>query len=108
MTATSAYTLQQTRQDYAAARPRLLDELRGVIRRRNYSIRTEIAYVDWTRRFVRFCELRHPCDCGAAEVEAFLPHLAVEGRVTGYTENQARSALLFLYKGGTRCRSAVA
>ena len=47
MLATGAYTLNQTRQDYFVTRPRLLDELRGVIRRKNYSIRTEIAYVDW-------------------------------------------------------------
>lgn len=93
-----AYTLRQTRQEYSVARPRLLDELRGVIRRRNYSIRTEIAYVDWVRRFVHFCDLRHPRECGAAEVEAFLTHLAVDGRVTGSTQNQARSALLFLYR----------
>jgi integron integrase len=88
---------------YGVARPRLLDELRGVIRRKNYSIRTEIAYVDWVRRFVHFCELRHPRDCGAREVEHFLTHLAVEGKVTGSTQNQARSALLFLYKEVLGC-----
>jgi integron integrase len=75
-----------------------VDDLRGVIRRKNYSIRTEIAYVDWVRRFVRFCDMTHPRECGAAHVEAFLTHLAVEGRVTASTQNQARSALLFLYK----------
>ncbi|HEX2825666.1 MAG TPA: integron integrase [Burkholderiales bacterium] len=98
MAATASCTLEQTRQDYGPARPRLVDELRGVIRRKNYSIRTEIAYVDWVRRFVRFCDMTHPRECGAAHVEAFLTHLAVEGRVTASTQNQARSALLFLYK----------
>jgi integron integrase len=98
MAAIRSYTPEQTRQGYPAVRPRLLDELRGVIRRKNYSIRTEIAYVDWVRRFVRFCDLRHPRECGAAHVEAFLTHLAVDGHVTASTQNQARSALLFLYK----------
>jgi site-specific recombinase XerD len=98
MVATASYTLEQTRQDYPAARPRVLDELRGVIRWKSYSIRTEIAYVDWVRRFVRFCDLRHQRECGAAHVEAFLTHLAVERHVTASTQNQARSALLFLYK----------
>ena len=98
MVATCSYTLQQTRRDYPSASPRLLDELRGVIRRKNYSIRTEAAYVDWVRRYVHFCELRHPRECGAAHVEAFLTHLAVGGNVAAATQNQARSALLFLYK----------
>src|SRR5688572_169692 len=98
MLATQSYTLEQTRQDYPAARPRLLDELRGVIRSKHYSIRTEVAYVDWVRRYVRFCDLRHPLECGASDVERFLTHLAVGGNVAASTQNQARSALLFLYK----------
>jgi integron integrase len=93
-----SYTREQTRRDRSVARPRLLDELRGVIRRKNYSIRTEIAYADWVRRYVRFCELRHPRECGAADVERFLTHLAMVDNVTASTQNQARSALLFLYK----------
>ena len=98
MLATHSYTLEQTRQDYTAARPRLLDELRGVIRSKHYSIRTEVAYVDWVRRYVRFCDLRHPLECGASDIERFLTHLAVGGNVAASTQNQARSALLFLYK----------
>ena len=72
--------------------------LQNKLRLRHYSIRTEQAYVDWVRRYVRFHSLRHPRDMGAREVEAFLTHLAVEGRVAASTQNQAKSALLFLYR----------
>ncbi len=78
--------------------PRLLDLVRDRIRLKHYSIRTEQTYVEWVRRFVQFCRGRHPRDVGAVEVEAFLTHLAVEGRVAASTQNQAKSALLFLYK----------
>ena len=82
----------------APQQPRLLDRLRDKIRLKHYSIRTEHAYVDWARRFILFHGKRHPMDLGAGEVEAFLTHLAVEGRVSASTQNQAKSALLFLYK----------
>jgi len=82
----------------APQRPRLLDRVRDKIRVKHYSIRTEHAYVDWVRRFILFHGKRHPMDLGAAAVEAFLTHLAVEGRVSASTQNQAKSALLFLYK----------
>ncbi len=78
--------------------PRLLDQLRDRIRLQHYSIRTEEAYSDWVRRFVLFHGKRHPREMGHAEVEAFLTHLAVAGRVAASTQNQAKSALLFLYK----------
>lgn len=61
--------------------PRLLDQLRARIRFKHYSIRTEQAYADWVRRFILFHGKRHPREMGQAEVEAFLTHLAVEGRV---------------------------
>jgi integron integrase len=77
--------------------PRLLDRLRAEIRTRHYSIRTEAAYVDWARRFILFHNKRHPQDMGAAEVSAFLTHLATERQVGASTQNQAKSALLFLY-----------
>ncbi|MGA0612327.1 integron integrase [Caldimonas sp. KR1-144] len=77
---------------------RLLDRLRDVLRRHHYAIRTESAYVDWARRFILFHHKRHPQDMGAAEVEAFLTHLAVDRNVAASTQNQARAALLFLYK----------
>ena len=95
---TTTKALEQTRPGYEGQPPRLLDQIREVIRRKHYSLRTEEVYVDWARRFVRFCGLRHPRDCGAPEVEAFLTHLATRGRVSASTQNQAKSALLFLYK----------
>jgi Phage integrase, N-terminal SAM-like domain len=65
--------------------PRLLDQVRDRIRRKHYSIRTEQAYVDWIRRFVLHHNKRHPRDMGAAEVEAFLTHLAVAKGVSAST-----------------------
>jgi integron integrase len=80
------------------AKPRLLDQVRQVIRAKHYSIRTETCYVDWIRRFILFNGKRHPASMGHAEVEAFLSHLATHGKVSASTQNQAKSALLFLYK----------
>jgi len=68
------------------------------MRVRHYSLRTERAYLDWVRRFVLFHGKRHPERLGAAEVQAFLTHLAVERSVSSSTQNQAKSALLFLYR----------
>ena len=78
--------------------PRLLDRVRGKIRLKHYSIRTEQAYVDWIKRFVLHFDKRHPSEMGAREVEAFLTHLAVQGKVAAATQNQAKAALLFLYR----------
>jgi integron integrase len=78
--------------------PKLLDQLSGRLRVKHYSIRTEQAYVDWVRRFVLFHNKRHPRDLGPTEVEAFLTNLAVQKRVAASTQNQAKSAILFLYK----------
>jgi integron integrase len=78
--------------------PKLLERMRIHLRTRHYSIRTEEAYVDWARRFIVFHGKRHPRDMGAAEVEAFLSHLAVERHVSASTQNQAKAALLYLYK----------
>ena len=80
------------------AAPKLLDQVRGKIRLKHYSIRTEQAYVDWIKRFVLHFDKRHPRDLGAAEVEQFLTHLAVHRKVAASTQNQAKSALLFLYR----------
>jgi len=76
---------------------RLLDQVRNAVRRRHYSYRTEQAYVHWIKRFIYFHSLRHPQELGEAEVTAFLNHLAGRG-VASATQNQALSALLFLYK----------
>jgi len=81
-----------------APKQRLLDQVRDCIRTKHYSIRTEQSYVDWIRRFILFHRKRHPAEMGAAEVKAFLTHLAVVGKVAASTQNQAKSALLFLYK----------
>ncbi len=78
--------------------PRLLDRVRDQIRFRHYSLRTEQAYVDWVRRYVRFNANRHPSELGAADLERFLTHLAVDLDVAASTQNQAQSALLFLYR----------
>lgn len=79
-------------------RPRLREQLREAIRRRNYSRRTEQSYWYWIRWFIRHNGLRHPAELGEAEVEAFLSWLATERNVAAATQNQALSALLFLYK----------
>ena len=78
--------------------PKPLDQLRARIRARHYSIRTEDAYVDWTRRFILHFGKRHPRDMGGAEVEQFLSDLAVRRNVSASTQNQAKSALVFLYR----------
>ncbi len=78
--------------------PKLLDQVRDKIRVKHYSIRTETQYLQWIKRFILFHGKRHPQDMGANEVESFLTHLAVEGSVSASTQNQALSALLFLYR----------
>jgi integron integrase len=78
--------------------PRLLDRVRWHLRVKHYSIRTEQVYVDWIRRYILFHRKRHPNDMGEPEISEFLTHLAVEKRVAASTQNQAFSALLFLYQ----------
>jgi len=78
--------------------PKLLDQVRHKIRLKHYSLRTEEAYTHWVKRFVLFHKKRHPREMGANEVEQFLTALAVQGKVSASTQNQAKSALLFLYK----------
>lgn len=78
--------------------PKLLDRMRDHLRTRHYSIRTEQAYLDWVRRFILYHKKRHPQEMGAPEVEAFLTHLAVDRQVSASTQNQAKAAILYLYK----------
>lgn len=78
--------------------PRLLDRLRHELRCRHYSRKTEDAYRSWVIRFVRYHNLKHPEDMGEKEINAFLSHLAIRRRVSASTQNQALSALLFLYR----------
>ena len=82
----------------SATQPRLLDQVRDVLRFHHYSIRTEESYLLWIRRFIYFHNKRHPRDMGAKEVESYLTHLAVVRNVSPSTQNQALSALLFLYQ----------
>ena len=77
--------------------PKLLDQVRALIRTLHDSIRTEEAYVNWIRRFILFHKKRHPAQMGKAEIEAFLTHLAVNRKVAASTQSQAKAALLFLY-----------
>ncbi|MFQ5719438.1 MAG: integron integrase [Acidobacteriota bacterium] len=76
---------------------RLLDAVRAAVRACHYSPRTERAYTGWVRRFVRFHRMKHPRSMGSEEISAFLSHLASERKVSASTQNQALSALLFLY-----------
>jgi integron integrase len=76
----------------------LLNQVRSRIRFKHYSLRREEAYVDWVRRFARFHDGRHPAELGAADLERFLTHLAIDLGVAASTQNQAQSALLFLYR----------
>ena len=76
----------------------LLSNVRNVMRTRHYSLQTEKTYVYWIKKYIFFHNVRHPKEMGAAEVSAFLTHLAVEQNVAAATQNQAMFALLFLYK----------
>lgn len=79
-------------------KPRLLDRVREAIRARRYSPRTEDAYVAWIKRFIFFHNKRHPAEMAEPEINAFLTRLAVKEKVSASTQNQALSALLFLYR----------
>lgn len=81
-----------------ANKPKLLAQVRDIIRRKHYSIRTEQAYVEWIKRFILYHDKRHPRDMDEEEVTEFLTHLARDRNVAASTQNQALSALLFLYK----------
>ncbi|MBS0558121.1 MAG: integron integrase [Proteobacteria bacterium] len=91
--------LAATKAGFAQRRPpKLLDQVRARVRRLGMAMRTEEAYLGWVRRFIVFHGKRHPRDMGALHVEAFLSHLATHGEVAASTQNQALSALLFLYR----------
>jgi len=81
-----------------ANKPKLLDQVRVAIRTKHYSRRTEEAYVHWIKGFILFHKKRHPAEMGETEINAFLTHLAVRKNVASSTQNQALSALLFLYR----------
>ena len=79
-------------------KPRLLEEVRLTLRRKHYSYRTEQAYVHWIKRYIYYHGKKHPMDMGAKEVTNFLNYLAAERNLAAATQNQALSAILFLYK----------
>jgi len=76
----------------------MLDQLRQALRSRHYSRRTEQTYCQWVKRYVHFHNVRHPAEMAEPEINAFLTHLAVKEKVSASTQNQALSALLFLYR----------
>jgi integron integrase len=78
--------------------PKLMDQLGEALRSRHYSRRTEKTYRHWVRRFIFFHNVRHPAEMAESEINAFLTHLAVEEKVSASTQNQALSAILFLYR----------
>lgn len=82
----------------SANQPRLLNQVRDVLRVQHYSIRTEESYLQWIKRFIYFHQKRHPREMGAKEIQAYLTHLAVNRNVSPSTQNQALCALLFLYQ----------
>ena len=79
-------------------KPKLMDNLREALRSRHYSHRTEQTYCHWVKRFIFFHKVRHPAEMAEPEINAFLTHLAVKEKVSASTQNQALSALLFLYR----------
>jgi site-specific recombinase XerD len=85
-------------QPNAPRAPKLLNRVREAMRTSRYSPRPEAVYVDWIKRYIRFHGIRHPQEMGADEVKAFLSHLATQMNVAASTQNQAFSALLFLYQ----------
>jgi len=93
-------TVQDRRKATAPAdgKPKLLDHLREAMRSRHYSRRTEESYCNWVKRFIYFHNIRHPAEMGEPEIDAILTHLAVKEKVSASTQNQALSALLFLYR----------
>ena len=85
------------------SKPKLLDQVRDAIRVKHYSVRTEEAYVYWIKRFIFSHKKLHPLHMGEPEISKFLSHLAVEGKVFDSPQNQALSALLFLYHETKTC-----
>lgn len=91
-------TVESSKAPDRETKPRLIEQFRQAIRSRHYSRRTEKSYWYWIRWFIRFHGMRHPAQMGAGEVTAFLSWLATERDVAAATQNQALSALLFLYQ----------
>jgi hypothetical protein len=89
--------LNFTERNLMLQKPKLLDCVRDVLRLKHYSYRTEQSYVAWIRRYILFHNKQHPKDMTATHIQAFLTHLAVNGKVTASTQNQAlKSSYWFL------------
>lgn len=99
-TAPASHIARETtpKQQGAAHKPKLLDQVRQAIRARHYSKRTERTYVDWIKRFIFFHGKRHPSEMAEPEINQFLTDLAVNKKVSASTQNQALSAILFFYQ----------
>ena len=97
-TAPRPLIIDEPKTPMAGRRPKLLDRLREALRARHYSRRTEQSYCSWVKRFIHFHNVRHPAEMGEPEINSFLTHLAVKQKVSASTQNQALSALLFLYR----------
>jgi site-specific recombinase XerD len=78
--------------------PKLLDQVRNVIRVRHFSLSTERAYIGWIRRFILYHHKQHPKDMAEPEIRQFISHLAVDARISASTQTVALSAILFLYR----------
>jgi len=81
-----------------AQKPKLLDQVRLILRTKHYSLRTEESYINWIKRFILFHDKRHPRAMGEKEINKFLTHLAVKEHLSASTQNQALCAIVFLYK----------
>src|SRR5512142_2924413 len=77
---------------------KLLDQARDILRTKHYSYRTEETYIDWMRRYILYHHKRHPSEMGSDEIQAFITHLATHRDTAASTQNQALSAILFLYR----------
>jgi integron integrase len=86
------------RADNAKRPPKLLDQMRESMRSRHYRPRTEETYCQWVRRYILYHKKQHPKDMGESEINAFLTYLAVKKKVSASTQNQALSAILYLYR----------
>jgi site-specific recombinase XerD len=78
--------------------PKLMDNLRQALQARHYSASTEQTYCLWVKRYIYFHNVKHPAEMAEPEINAFLTHLAIKVKVSASTQNQALSALLFLYR----------
>jgi integron integrase len=92
------YICEQSQGTSSTKGKRLLDLYREALRVRHYSYRTEVTYLSWVRQYILFHNKRHPRDMGTAEINAFITHLATQKDVAASTQNQAISAILFLYR----------